>query len=85
MHYIEYLIACSFNKVIIYVFFFIFSAKQNENWMRHGYPAAMNQGGPVTILKRGPSVTSQMDTQVKFYYVKLIKVLCNFLYHKFYF
>lgn len=35
--------------------------------MRHGYPAAMNHGTPVTILKRGPSGSSQMDTQVRYY------------------
>lgn len=39
--------------------------KQNENWMRHGYPAAMGHGAPVTILKRGQSGASQLDTQVK--------------------
>ncbi|XP_050521810.1 meiosis regulator and mRNA stability factor 1 [Daktulosphaira vitifoliae] len=38
--------------------------KQNENWMRHGYPAAMNHGGPITILKRGPNGGSQIDTQI---------------------
>lgn len=32
--------------------------------MRHGYPTAM--GAPITILKRGPSGTSQIDTQVKY-------------------
>lgn len=42
----------------------MFLVKQNENWMRHGYPAAMSHGGPITILKRGPNGTSQMDTQV---------------------
>ncbi|XP_025408796.1 meiosis regulator and mRNA stability factor 1 isoform X2 [Sipha flava] len=37
--------------------------KQSENWMRHGYPAAMNNGAPITILKRGPSGLSQTDSQ----------------------
>jgi hypothetical protein len=32
--------------------------------MRHGYPAAMNNGAPITILKRGPSGLSQTDSQV---------------------
>ncbi|VVC29950.1 OST-HTH/LOTUS domain,NYN domain, limkain-b1-type,Marf1, conserved domain,PIN domain-like,Marf1, RNA [Cinara cedri] len=40
-------------------------SKENENWMRHGYPASMSHGTPITILKRGPnSGTSQMDTQI---------------------
>ncbi|XP_025194845.1 meiosis regulator and mRNA stability factor 1 isoform X2 [Melanaphis sacchari] len=38
--------------------------KQNENWMRHGYPTTMGHGTPITILKRGLSGTSQIDTQV---------------------
>lgn len=47
---------------------FIFPAKQNENWMRHGYPTTMgNNGAPITILKRGPSgQPSQIDSQVKY-------------------
>lgn len=40
--------------------------KQGENWMRHGYPAAMNNGAPITILKRGPSGSSQADSQVDY-------------------
>lgn len=34
--------------------------------MRQGYPTAMGHGAPITILKRGPSGTSQIDTQVKY-------------------
>lgn len=46
----------------------MFLVKQNENWMRQGYPAAMGHNGPpITILKRGPSGTSQTDNQVKFF------------------
>lgn len=53
------------NKYLLNYIFVFFSVKQNENWMRHGYPAAMGHGTPVTILKRGPSGASQLDTQVK--------------------
>lgn len=49
--------------------YFIYLVKQSENWMRHGYPAAMGHGAPITILKRGPSGTSQTDTQVKMRYI----------------
>lgn len=33
--------------------------------MRHGYPTTMVQGAPITILKRGLSGTSQIDSQVR--------------------
>lgn len=32
--------------------------------MRHGYPATMSQGAPITILKRGPDGSSQIDNHV---------------------
>jgi len=38
---------------------------QNENWMRHGYSTAMGHGTPITIVKRGLSGTSQIDSQVR--------------------
>lgn len=49
--------------------------------MRHGYPAAMNNGAPITILKRGPSGLSQSDSQVNnklyfmFYFYYIIGIL----------
>lgn len=44
--------------------------------MRHGYPTAMNHGTPITILKRGPSGTSQIDTQVNIYHDYSIDSKC---------
>lgn len=41
--------------------------------MRHGYPTAMNNGAPITILKRGPNGLSQTDSQVN--YIILFYVL----------
>lgn len=53
---------------------FIVIVKENENWMRHGYPSSM--GTPITILKRGPSNgTPQIDSQVKY---KCYNVVCTY-------
>jgi len=46
--------------------------------MRHGYPMAMGHSAPITILKRGPTGASQIDTQVK-YLIIFIKVVYNFI------
>jgi len=33
--------------------------------VRHGYTTTIGHGTPITILKRGPNGSSQIDTQVK--------------------
>jgi len=54
------------------------TVNQNENWMRHGYPTTMGHGTPITILKRGPGGTSQIDPQVR---KKSILIMCYYYYY----